>query len=498
MLSLLLLGLAALQATARPLGSHSFTERSHPSLSQCANDPVWLLFQESRLQPEASAFCSVYIEATQTQTVTVNPTATQLAFTGAVTVTDATVDVTFTATAEVDQTRTSWYSSMAVIPVTLTSVVEDVISTTDLFSTTDATVVVTIIDTLTTSTTDATAYATVFSTDDITTTDTTVYATQTSTLDVTITATTVTSTATSLVTATATAYLVARDDEVEANDEDDDEEYDSCPAPEPECTSPECIRSSFFNEIRTIAAKELSSACSCLVEPSTTTKTVTRTGSAVVRTAASTIFATATDDITATVTRASSHVVVATTIIDQTSLFSLTTTETVTSPVTELIDVTAVSTTTTTTTTTTDETASATTILVTSVTIDETASATATITNTITIDQTASATVTATQTTTTTVAPTTPTQSCSALSSPYTNSYGQKFTLNCGHYYPIESGGSVGSGTFTHFEQCLDLCSEYPACVGVDYDAASGYCELFNNSHSGSSSGFDSALLIAA
>lgn len=212
----------------------------------------------------------------------------------------------------------------------------------------------------------------------------------------------------------------------------------------------------------------------------------------------STIFATVTDDITATVTRASSHVVVATTIIDQTSFFSLIATETVTSPVTELIDITAVSTTTTTTTTTTDETASATTILITSVTIDETASATATITDTITIDQTASATVTATQTTTTTVAPAAPTQSCSALSSPYTNSYGQKFTLNCGHYYPIEGGGSVGGGIFTYFEQCLDLCSEHPACVGVDYDTESGYCELFNTLHQGSTPGYDSALLIAA
>lgn len=66
----------------------------------------------------------------------------------------------------------------------------------------------------------------------------------------------------------------------------DDEEYDSCPAPEPECTSPECIYSSFLDEIKTIAAVELSSACSCLVEPSTTTKTLTRTGSEVVRTAA--------------------------------------------------------------------------------------------------------------------------------------------------------------------------------------------------------------------
>jgi hypothetical protein len=93
------------------------------------------------------------------------------------------------------------------------------------------------------------------------------------------------------VTATTIAYLVARDAEVEANDENeyfDDEEYDSCPAPEPEleCTSPECIRASFLDEIKTVAARELSSACSCLVEPSTTTKTLTRTGSEVIRTAA--------------------------------------------------------------------------------------------------------------------------------------------------------------------------------------------------------------------
>jgi hypothetical protein len=210
------------------------------------------------------------------------------------------------------------------------------------------------------------------------------------------------------------------------------------------------------------------------------------------------VFATATDDITATVTLASSRVVVATTIIDQTSQSSLTITETVTSPTTELVGATAYSTDTVATVTTTDETASATILIVTSVTIDETATATATITDTVTIDETESATATVTQTTVATVAPSVPTQGCSSLQSPYTNSYGKEFTLDCGHYYPVEGGGAITTKTLSYFAQCIDLCSEYSTCVGIDWDAEIGLCELFNSYHESPTSSYDSALLIAA
>jgi hypothetical protein len=92
----------------------------------------------------------------------------------------------------------------------------------------------------------------------------------------------------SFVTATTTAYLTVRGVDVEVNEEadfgdEDEEDYDACPAPEPECTSPDCLRTSWLDEIKTIASSDLSSACSCLVEPSTTTTTLATTGSEVVR-----------------------------------------------------------------------------------------------------------------------------------------------------------------------------------------------------------------------
>ncbi|KAJ5707363.1 hypothetical protein N7488_007164 [Penicillium malachiteum] len=383
----LLFGLGVvLQTYARPLDKDSFTERSHPSLPQCANDHVWGLFEGTELRAEASAFCSTYIEKIQTHISTVHPITTKTE--PAVTITVATHHVTVTDTSVVHHTITSWSTSTKDIPVTVTRVVDDVVLATDVITTTDTTLVSTAIDDITTTVTDATIYNTVFVTDDITTTDTTVYATQTATEDIVLTDATMTS--------------------------------------------------------------------------------------------------------TATIT----DVVVKTTVIDKPSDIFVTLTDTVTSTTTDFVDATAHSTETVIAVTTIDETATATRTVVTSLTIDKTASSTATITDTVTIDETASATVTVTQTTTETAAASVQTGNCDSLSNPYTNSAGQEFTLDCGHYYPIRSGGSVASVTVSYFSECLDTCTEYSTCVGVDFDSSSGYCELFNSNHDSAEAAYDSALIV--
>ncbi|KAJ5733521.1 hypothetical protein N7493_002307 [Penicillium malachiteum] len=484
----LLLGLGAvLQTYARPLDKDSFTERSHPSLPRCANDHVWGLFEGTELRAEASAFCSTYIEKTQTHISTVHPMTTKTE--PAVTITVATHHVTVTDTSVVHHTITSWSTSTKNIPATVTRVVDDVVLVTDVVTTTDTTLLSTVTDDITTTVTDATIYNTVFITDDITTTYATVYATQTAIEDITLTDATMTSTATILATVTAAADLESRG--IQAK-EVKVEEKDS----RGRCISPACLHTSWLDNIHTIEARLLSSACSCLVEPSTIIKTVTKTGNKVTRTIVPTARVTATDHITKVITHISTDVVVKTTVIDKPSDIFVTVTDTVTSTTTDFVDATAHSTETVIAVTTIDETATATRTVVTSLTIDETASSTATITDTVTIDETASTTVTVTETTTETAAASVQTGNCDSLSNPYTNSAGQEFTLDCGHYYPVQSGGSVASFTVSYFSECLDKCTEYSTCVGVDFDSSSGYCELFNSAHDSAAVAYDSALIV--
>ncbi|KAJ5654753.1 hypothetical protein N7490_001756 [Penicillium lividum] len=494
----LLLGLGgALLSSARPLGSGSIVKRSLP---QCANDAVWLQLQESSLQAQASAFCSAYIEQTATQIVTVYPTTTA----GTATITDTiTVDITVTDNSNIIETVTSWYSSTDIARVTITSVIEDVVQTTDFITTTDATAVSTAIDVVTTTVTDATLTSTVVSTDGITTTDTTVYATQTATLSMTITDSTVINTVISVQTATVT--LAQRTVDFETVDDQEEEEFDDCGEPEPECTSSECLFSSWLAEVSTIATSDLSSACSCLVVPATTMTTIVTTASQSTAVCLylppfplpflsvskltdhykqPSIFVTATSRVTAYQTQASSrHVVVsASTVIDETSSIPLFVTRTRTSPTAKYVYATASSYATVTHVATNDQTASTTVTSVESVTIDETASATVTITATATILETASSTISITETTTATITPT----ACAQLSSPYLDStYGVEVYLDCNYEYSYSASKVVGEEMWVTFTECVNACAALSTCNYLQFGRSEGECFLLSGVLSG-------------
>ncbi|KAJ5772712.1 hypothetical protein N7520_003241 [Penicillium odoratum] len=467
---------------------------------------------ESSLQAQASAFCSAYIEQTATQIVTVYPTTTA----GTATITDTiTVDITVTDTSNIIDTVTTWYSSTDIAPVTLTSVVEDVVQTTEFITTTDATAISTAIDAVTTTVTDTTLTSTVVSTDDITTTDTTVYATQTATLSMTITDSTVINTVTSVQTATVT--LAQRSVEIETvDDQEEEEEFDDCGEPEPECTSSECLFSSWLAEVSTIATSDLSSACSCLVVPATTTTTIVTTASQSTAVCLAlppfpfpfpsmskstdhykqpSIFVTATSRVTAYQTQVSSrHVIVsASTIIDETSSIPLFVTRTRTTPTTKYVYATASSYATVTRIATNDQTASTRVTSVESVTIDETASATTTITATATILETASSTVSITETTTATITPT----ACAQLSSPYYDSaYGVEVYIDCNYEYSYSSSKIVGLDLYVTFIECVNACAAKSTCNYLEYDRSSSECFLLSGVISGQAeSGIDTAVV---
>ncbi|OKL59690.1 hypothetical protein UA08_05022 [Talaromyces atroroseus] len=468
---LLLLGFGeALLASARPLGSGSAVHLPRNSLPQCANDPVWIQFQYSPLQAQASAFCSAFIGQTVTQAVTVQPTTTRIE--PVTTITEKTVDVTVTDTLDVLDTVTQWYSSTAIVPVTITSVIEDIVPTTDFITTTDATSISTATDVVTTSVTDTTVTSTVVSTDAFTTTDATVYATQTSTLSMTVTDATVTNTITSFRTVSTVATLVQTIVQRDVEVEDDQEYIEACPAPEPECTSPDCLFSSWLDEVSTIATSDLSSACSCLVVPATTTTTVLTTGSQ-----APSIFATATSRVTAFQGRTSSHIVSATSVISETLHFSRSVTQTIISPTTRYIHATASSSAIVTRVATENKAASTTITSVESVTIDETASATSTVVASATIDETASTTISVTETRTATVSPT----SCAQLPNPYYDATaGRTYELQCGYEYSYSAFKIVGLDIYVTFAQCLSACSTYSTCHYVQYDHNVQECFLLN------------------
>ena len=230
---------------------------------------------------------------------------------------------------------------------------------------------------------------------------------------------------------------------------------------------------SYFNALKPYNKNCLSLACSCLVTcPSTTYKTVTRTGKPVTRGTPCTVHVTATSTqyLTPTGTKVAGRPSAVTVTVTRTVTASQTLISTAVDVLTHPVTVTA-DPLTQTVLVTDAETLTA----LTTVTSINTRELTETDLLTLTVPTTIEVTRTETQTATPT-----PKElvSCSGLGgSPYTSPNGIRFQPNCGGYYPIEGAGLIGAGNFPTFGGCLDFCSVFPDVAGVDYDQGSGICK---------------------
>ncbi|KAF5715395.1 hypothetical protein FMUND_6877 [Fusarium mundagurra] len=97
---------------------------------------------------------------------------------------------------------------------------------------------------------------------------------------------------------------------------------------------------------------------------------------------------------------------------------------------------------------------------------------------------TESTTDTPSTTTTSAAATTTAALACTDLPNPYTDSTGTTYALQCNT--DVNSYTSIDEFTADSFVGCIEACSVYVGCAGIEYLKSSGYCTLFNAS-SGSS-----------
>ncbi|KAI0101487.1 hypothetical protein GGR51DRAFT_563388 [Nemania sp. FL0031] len=413
--SLLFAGAAILAQGAFALPSLNFRDLPSDQLHQCAHQPLYSVFHAKSHKAVASAFCSAYIgpqTTTKTLTVYVHSTATDAITT---TVTPTTTTLTITNSADVTTTVT------AVVHTTLT------LSTTQTVTTeTDVSLV----------------------TSSSTTTDTTSIVMETSLTTLTTTGATsvdVISTV-SYTTVTALAPSVYKRGK----------KGSKCGGKKAPWLS--SVTSAY-------PSSAISSACSCLVDHTTVTNTITKVGSNVTATSEAFVSASASRFATKDVTNVHSNYATTTESFSTTKIYNATAATSVTQTVVEIVEATATTTTTTTLTITDFET------LYTSSTTTEIATVTVASSSALLIQG-----------------------QCLALGGRYNAPNGKQFVTHCGVYYHISH--QIGSLSYQSlFSGCVYTCSITSGCLGVDYDKTTGLCQMFDVYES-SSEGNDSALLL--
>ncbi|KAI0458404.1 hypothetical protein F5B21DRAFT_519571, partial [Xylaria acuta] len=206
----------------------------------------------------------------------------------------------------------------------------------------------------------------------------------------------------------------------------------------------------------------ISSACSCLLHPTTVVETITKTGHNATATRESFVSVTASGVAIKNITSLHSEYATRTASFSTAKIYNTTATTSVTQTVVQTVDATATTTTTT--------------------------------TLTITDFETLYTSSTTTAIATVTVGPPAPTAGqCEVFGGIYNAPNGKQFATHCGVYFPINR--LIGSPSYPNlFSDCAYTCSITSGCLGVGYDITSKLCDMFA-AYEPSRGGYNSALL---